>query len=121
MTGKKQPETPSIPPEELYIRILTFFSDSERYFTPDMPLAEVVNEKFEDEQFTLANISFELILGVDITSEMIDLARIGGMTVGEFARAVAGLPPVRDCLHIARFVLSVARTIAEIKAGEETS
>ncbi|MFH1037152.1 MAG: hypothetical protein V1789_00595 [PVC group bacterium] len=35
---------------------------------------------------------------------MVDLGKLSGMTVGEFARASAKLPKVRDCLQIARFV-----------------
>lgn len=118
MFGRCRPDPGHIPPEDIYIRILTFFSGSERYVTEDMPLADVTNDNFEEAKFQAANIAFELTLSVDITGEMIDLARISGMTVGEFARAVARLPKIRDCLQIARFVGYASEAIVAVNADD---
>jgi hypothetical protein len=90
--------------EELFIHILTFFSESERYFTADMPLADIVTENFDERNLVLSISSLELTMGVNITVEMIELGKLSGMTIGEFARAAARLPAVRDDLQIARFV-----------------
>jgi len=89
---------------ELFIRILTFFSESERYFTADMRLADIVTDDFDDRKLVLSISSYELTLGVNISTEMVDLGRLSGMTVGEFAVAAGHLPAVPDDLQIARFV-----------------
>ncbi len=90
--------------EELFIRILTFFSESERYFTADMRLADIVTESFDERKLVLSISSYELTLGVNISTQMVELGRLSGMTVGEFAFAAAHLPAVPDDLQIARFV-----------------
>lgn len=105
--------------DELFIHILTFFSESERYFTADMPLADIVTEDFEERKLVLSISSLELTLGVNITVEMIELGKLSGMTVGEFARAAALLPAVRDDLHIARFV-QFADSVIESLMPEDT-
>lgn len=101
---KRQKESSDKKHEELFICILTFFSESERYFTADMPLADIVTEDFDERKLVLSVSSYELTLGVNITTEMVELGKLSGMTVGEFAGAAARLPAVRDDLHIARFV-----------------
>ena len=101
---KRRTESSDKKHEELFIQILTFFSESEKYFTTDMPLADVVTEDFDERKLVLSISSLELTLGVNITVEMIELGKLSGMTIGEFARASARLPAVRDDLQIARFV-----------------
>ncbi|MFH1039164.1 MAG: hypothetical protein V1789_10920 [PVC group bacterium] len=108
-------------PEDLFISILTFFSGSERYFTADTPMADVETKEFDERKLWLSLTSYELTLGVDITKEMVDLGKLSGMTIGEFARAAAKLPKVRDSLQIARFVQSVDEVIESFapEKGEE--
>lgn len=110
----RQADHNRIRPKDLLIRILTLFSGSQRYFTEDMLIDDAVNEDFDEYQFGMALGAFELTLGVDIPVEMTELAKLSGMTVGEFARAAARLPKTGDCLQIARFVLLTGYTIREL-------
>lgn len=96
-----------ISPEDLFVRILTFFSGSKRYFTADTPLGDVVNDEFEERNLWLAVTALELTVGVDIPEEMVNLGRLSARTVGEFAASAANLPKVNDYLYIARFVNAV--------------
>lgn len=105
--------------EELFIRILTFFSEGDRYITPDMRLTDIVNDSLDERKFVLSISSLELTLGVDITREMVELARLSGMTVREFAKAVTSLPVARDDLQIARFV-QFADSVIESLMPEDT-
>ena len=100
--------------EELFVRILTFFSESERYFTADMPMADIVTEDFDERNLVLSISSLELTMGVNITVEMIELGKLSGMTIGEFARAAARLPAVQNDLQIARFVQFADHVIESI-------
>lgn len=108
-----------ITPEDLFVRILTFFSGSTRYFTADTPLADVVTEEFEERSLWLSMAALELTIGVDISEEMVNLGRLSGMTVGEFAAAADRLPKVNDYLQIARFVTVVAGATDSPADGEE--
>ncbi len=102
--GRKHKRTESIPPEDLLIQILMLFTNGERYFTPDTPLASIQNDRMSEESFSLIVLALELTLKVDIPEELVELSKISGTTIGEFARTASRLPMNRDSLQVARFV-----------------
>lgn len=105
-------------PEELFIRILTFFSGGARYFTTDMAMADVVNSEFPEKDLWFSVCALEISLGVTVPGEMLDLGQIS-MTLGEFSRAVAKLPPENDPLQIARFIRAFVEAVESANPEEE--
>ena len=96
--------------EELFIRILTFFSGGERYFTPDMDLNDVITEEFDEWILLEALLALEISLDVDIPDEYLEMARMTGGTISEFIHGLEKLPKTNDDLFPARVIKLVSET-----------
>ena len=100
--------------EELFIRILTFFSGGERYFTPDMNLNDVITEEFDEGVFILSILALQISLDVDIPDEYLEMAMMTGGTISEFIQGLGKLPKTQDDLFPARVMKLVAETYDKI-------
>ena len=100
--------------EELFIRILTFFSGGERYFTPDMDLNDVITEEFDEGVFILSILALQISLDVDIPDEYLEMAMMTGGTISEFIQGLEKLPKTQDDLFPARVMKLVAETYDKI-------
>ena len=105
---EKQNESQEKKNEELFIRILTFFSGGERYFTPDMDLNDVITEEFDEGVFILSILALQISLDVDIPDEYLEMARMTGGTISEFIQGLEKMPRTQDDLFPARVIKLVA-------------
>ena len=105
---EKQNESQEKKNEELFIRILTFFSGGERYFTPDMDLNDVITEEFDEGVFILSILALQISLDVDIPDEYLEMARMTGGTISEFIHGLEKMPRTQDDLFPARVIKLVA-------------
>ena len=95
--------------EELFIRILTFFSGGERYFTPEMELKDVITEEFDEGVFILSILALEISLDVDIPDEYLEMAMMTGGTISEFIHGLEKMPRTQDDLFPARVISLVGQ------------
>lgn len=112
------PQSTHTTPEDLFVRFLTYFSGSSRYFTVDMAMADVVTSEFLERDLWLAVCAFEISIGVDVPQEMLDLGKLS-MTIGEFAQAVTKLPKENDELQIARFIRALVAAMESPDQDED--
>ena len=91
-------------PTEVFIKILSFFSNGARYFTPEMKLTDLENEQFDEWAFLQSILALQIHLDADIPGEYIDLAKLSGTTVGEFVEGARRLPRTNDDLFPSRII-----------------
>ena len=111
---ERQNESQEKKNEELFIRILTFFSGGERYFTPDMDLNYVITEEFDECTFLQALMAMEISLDVNIPDEYQEMSMMTGMTISEFIQGLEKLPKTQDDLFPARVIKLVTETYEKI-------